>query len=384
MTKRLLYPNVWAEGGAAIDPDLDTTAPSFVANRYADLGWISEKPPEYWQNFLSQITDLKIQSLIISGIPEKDSSVTYGENALYKDSGKVYVILGGVPKEVMSINGAEYTSFVSGLNTLYNNHMSATNPHNDTVNTLVDKSYIKTDVDSFFGSASDPRTIVYHKNLTGASVHGETPAQVGTLSASAGGDFTGAVVLQKDAILSASPSKVLHLNSSTAVFELASGDVSIGIDSVGNCYVINSAGTWLIMDESDYTAFQIRWNNRFALPAPILDMHFEFSESDAYSVGNWTISGASNFTFSVNSGIRVDNNTISFTGFNVGIPTTVVIVGRDTNGTVVSAVKDWSTAIFNTMGSLLTNAGLSSAIYIERITCYPGYLTSYQKSMLVK
>lgn len=384
MTKRLLYPNVWAEGGTAIDPDLDTTAPSFVANRYANLGWVSEKPPEYWQNFLSQITDLKIQSLIISGIPEKDSSITYGENALYKDSGKVYVVIGGVPKEVMSVNGTEYTSFVGNLNTLYSNHISATNPHNDTVNTLVDKSYTKNDVDSFFGSPTDPRTIVYHKNLTGAVVHGETPAQVGTLPASAGGNFTGAVVLQSDAILSASPSKVLHLSGSTAVLELASGGVSIGIDNAGNCYVINSAGTWLIVNESTYSDFQIKWNNRFALPIPILDMRFEFSESDAYSVGNWTISGASDFTFSANGGIRVDNNSITFTGFNVTIPTTIVVVGRDSNGAVVSAVKDWSTAIFNSMSSLLTNSGLTSAVYIERITCYPGYLTSYQKSMLVK
>ena len=92
MTNRLKYPTPWASGGTAKDPDLDTTHPSYIADRYATVGWKSEKPPEEWQNFLSQISDDKIIERIVKGIVEFDSTVTYTEGAVYAKSGKWYKI----------------------------------------------------------------------------------------------------------------------------------------------------------------------------------------------------------------------------------------------------------------------------------------------------
>ena len=77
MTKRLQYPTYWASGGTATDPDLDTTAPSYEANRYKQNGWHAEKPPEFWQNFLSQITDEKIIARMVDGFQLFDSIFTY-------------------------------------------------------------------------------------------------------------------------------------------------------------------------------------------------------------------------------------------------------------------------------------------------------------------
>ena len=397
MTKRLSYPNVWAQDGTATDPDLDTTHPSYLANRYRDIGWKAEKPPEFWQNFLTQISDQKIVSLLFDGVAYWDASVAYQLSAICKYNNVVWIkVTNTSPATAPGATGSDWDSVVDGtasgfnsivanLNSKLSNHLAASNPHNDTVNTLTDKSYVKTDVDNFFGSATDPRTIVYHKNITGVAAHLETPAQVGTLPAS-GGTFSGPVVMSKSAILALSPTKLVRLNPTTAIFELTLGSTSIGIDGAGNCFVVNSEGTWPIMTEAMYDAFQKSWNNRFALPAPILDMNLKSSASDPMSVGTWTISGTSDFVFnSVGGGIKVNDNTLSFTDFQINVPVTLAIVARDASNNIISAIKDWSTAKFNNMSSLLTNAGLgSTAVYVERITCYPGYLTNYQKSMLVQ
>lgn len=381
MTKRLLYPNYWAEGGTATDPDTDTTHPSYVPNKYS-LGWISQKPPEEWQNFLSQISDEKIINMIIEGIPYVDASVTYGEGAIFKNAGKIYVIDGGTAKEVMDIGGASYASLVAGLNSKITTHLAADNPHQDTVNTLVDKSYNKTAVDNVFSSATDPRTIVYHKLQMGASAHGETPAQLGTLPV-AGGTFTGPVVMEKDVILNLSPSKIIHLNRSTAVLELASGTVSIGIDGAGNCFVINTAGTWPIMTEAMYSDSQERWNNRFALPLPVLDMNMSDSMNDASSVGVWTMTAQSTPVFSVKGGLKVSDNIVTFEGFHVSMACTIYLIGRDASGNRVFALRDAYSAQYTSMSTLLTNLGIANTAYVERIAVFER-LSAYQKTMLVR
>lgn len=385
MTRRLLYPNIWAEGGTATDPDLDTTAPSYEPDKYATKGWHSEKPPEEWQNFLTQITDQKVVQLILSGIPEKDASVTYQDGALYQDGGKIYVVVGGAGQEVISLKGAEFTSFVNGLTTTLNNHLAADNPHNDTVNTLVDKSYIKTDVDKFFGSATDPATIVYHKARTGGGVHGETPAQVGTIPAT-GGTFTGAVIMERDAIVNLSPSKLVHLNRSTAILEMASGAMSIGIASNGRCWFTDSSGTYEIMTEANYADFQIRWNNRFALPLPLLKANLNNSLSDGDSVGVWSIYSPGAPVFG--NGLQVDNNDVRLIFDSIVTGVTVYLRVTEAGGAVKNYVKDFSDWNFGSNTSQLNNIvnvafGGTNPRYISEYVVYPT-LSSYQKSMLVK
>lgn len=383
MTKRLLFPNIWAEGGTATDPDLDTTNPNFEADKYAKYGWKSQKPPEEWQNFLSQISDAKIVAMMFDGIPEKDASVTYPDGAVYKVSGTVNVVVGGVAKPIVEIKSAEFLAIVADLQKKITNHLAADNPHNDTVNTLVDKSYVKTDVDNFFGSATDPRTIVYHKARRGAAIHGETPAQVGTLPNS-GGTFTGPVVIEKNATVNISPSKLLHLNGSTGLFELASGTVSLGIDGAGNCWIVTTAGMFQVMTEANYNDFEISWNSKFALPVPFLKMDLSYSISDASSIGQWKVSTSGVPSFNSFGGINISSNILSFTGFDIQTPTTIYVVARNSANKNIYSVFDKPSASYTTLSSLLSDAGLTStAVYIQQIICYPT-LSAYQKSMLVK
>lgn len=380
MTQRLKFNFPWAQDGEVKDPDLDTTAPSFIADRYANLGWGVEKPPNEWQNFLSQVSDLKIISLLFSGIAEFDSSVTYQVGAVSSLDGVVRVYTPKGWEEILDLKKVDYLNNVSNLKSIYDGHLAATNPHKETVNTITDKTYSKTDIDNAFGSTTDPRTIAYHKLQTGR-VHQETPQQLGTLPTS-GGTFTGPVTFLGGMFLASN--KKVSMDGGTGRVEFRSGDLVLSIDALGNVVWSVGGEEFQVMTELNYSEFQIRWGNRFALPQPYLDMNMKTSINDAMSVRGWTISTSDAPVFHPKGGIKVDDNTITFEGFDVTCPTSIVMYGRDAGGNLITArsIKAPS-AGYTSMGTLLTNMGFTSAVWVERITCYPT-LTAYQQSMLVR
>ena len=375
MTKRLQYPNFWAESGTATDPDLDTTHPSYKVNRYETTGWHAEKPPEEWQNFLTQITDEKVISRIICGIDGYDASVTYPDGALYSNAGKIYKMVGGAAKEVLSPQRLIYENLVKDAKALYDAHLLADNPHQDTVDTLVDKSYIKEDVDKFFGSETDPKTIVYHKLRTGA-VHSETPAQVGTLPTS-GGAFTGDVTFIEEAVIQLTPSKYIHYNKATAVMEIVNGTYAMGVDAAGNGYITGSSGSVLIVTAGNLDLVTMRNNYKFALPACLFDMNIESSFCDAGSTGSWTISVQNTPVFEYGKGYALQStNTLS----GGDIPTEHTVVVRGFNGTdgVVTVTDSNAAATYLDLSDFVP----ASITHIKQVTIFPK-LTAFQKSTLV-
>lgn len=379
MTRRLLYPEYWASGGTATDPDLDTTAPSFVADRYEKQGWVSEKPPEQWQNFLSQITDEKAIGVMLDGLPSFDSSVTYQEGAMYRKSDKFYRIEGGVEKEVLSTVSSDYLALVATLKSLIDGHLAANNPHKDTVDTLTDGTYLKSYIDNKFGSATDPKTIVYHKARTGAGVHQVTAIQIGSLPADTGGTFTGDVIFLSEATIQLTPSKYVHYNQATAVFEIVNGTYSLGVDAAGNGYLIGSAGIAKIITEANMESIVIKYNNSFALPVPIIQMNIEQDISDAESIGVWTVETDSVPVFEVGKGY-VASNSMTLSGVASGIAHTLVVRGYTTKNEV--AVVDVSAAAtYATLASVIT-ASSKSFTNIKQIWIYPT-LSARQKTKLV-
>ena len=375
MTKRLQYPNFWAESGTATDPDLDTTHPSYEANRYETKGWHAEKPPEKWQNFLTQITDKKVISRIIGGIDGYDASVTYPDGALYSNAGKIYKMVGGAAKEVLSPQRLIYENLVKDAKALYDAHLLADNPHQDTVDTLVDKSYIKEDVDKFFGSETDPKTIVYHKLRTGA-VHSETPAQVGTLPTS-GGAFTGDVAFIEEAVIQLTPSKYIHYNKATAIMEIVNGTYAMGTDAAGNGYITGSSGSVLIVTAGNLDLVTMRNNYKFALPACLFDMNIESSFCDAGSTGSWAISVQNTPVFEYGKGYALQStNTLS----GGDIPTEHTVVVRGFNGTdgVVTVTDSNAAATYLDLSDFVP----ASITHIKQVTIFPK-LTAFQKSTLV-
>lgn len=379
MTQRLKFNFPWAQDGEVKDPDLDTTAPSFIENRYANLGWEAEKPPNEWQNFLSQISDLKIISLLFSGIAEFDSSVTYQVGAVSSLNGVVRIYTPTGWEEVMDLKRVDYLNDVSNLKSLYDNHLAATNPHKETVDTITDKTYSKTDIDNAFGSATDPRTIVYHKLQTGR-VHQETPQQIGTLPTS-GGKFSGPVSLLGG--MKFGTNITIQMNPGNGRIEMRAGNRILSIDALGNVlWSIVGGAEYPVMTELNYSEFQIRWGNRFALPLPYLDMNITKTLNDASSINGWTISTSAAPVFqAVDGGLRVDNNTVTFEGFQNAAPGTFVVYAMDGTGKKLRAIVDAPSGNYTSMDTLLTNLGLTNATYVSRITYYPR-LTAYNKSML--
>lgn len=379
MTQRLKFKFPWAQDGEVTDPDLDTTAPSFIANRYADIGWEVEKPPNEWQNFLSQISDLKIISLLFGGIAEFDSGVTYQVGAVSSLNGVVRVNTPTGWEEIMDLKQVDYLNDVSNLKSAYDNHLAATNPHQDTVDTITDKTYSKTTIDDDFGSPTDPRTIVYHKLQMGR-VHQETPEQLGTLPTS-GGKFTGPVSLLGG--MKFGTNITIQVNPGNGRIEMRAGNRILSIDALGNVlWGIVGGAEYPVMTELNYSEFQIRWGNRFALPLPYLDMNITKTLNDASSINGWTISTSAAPVFhAVDGGLRVDNNTVTFEGFRNAAIGTFVVYAMDSSGKKLRAIVDAPSGNYTSMDTLLTNLGLTNATYVSRITYYPR-LTAYNKSML--
>lgn len=380
MTKRLSYDASWASSGLATDPDLDTTHPSYEANRYEEKGWHSEKPPETWQNFLTQITDEKVIAKMVDGIQEFDASVTYAEGAIYRKTDKFYKIEGGAEQEILSANAAVYAQLVVAARTLLTDHLAADNPHNDTVNTLVDGSYIKTDVNLMFGSETDPRTIPYHKLQTGAATHGETAASVGTLPTS-GGTFTGDIIFLNEAIVQVSPSQALHYNKATALFELVNGTYALGVDSAGNGFLTGSGGSALILSEANLDALAIKYNNSFALPMPIVSMNLENALSDAKSVGNWIVDTASAPVFESGKGLKIDGNAVTLTNVKVGAAHTILVRGATSASGVAGYYDANASASYSTLAAIAALVG-PGFTHIKQVIIYP-LLSTRQKTMLV-
>lgn len=381
MTNRLTFQFPWAQDGEVADPDLDTTNPSYVANRYANMGWEAEKPPNEWQNFLTQISDLKIMSLLFSGVAEFDSSVTYQTGAVSVLNGVVQIKVASGWEQILDMKTVDYLNDVAALKLIYDNHMAAINPHQDTVETLTDKSRTKEYLDTAFGSPTNPQTIVYHK-LQQGRVHQETPKQVGTLPTS-GGTFTGPVSFL-DGMKFATDNTV-SMNGVTGRLELRSGNRILSIDALGNVlWRIVGGEDYPVMTSLNYDEFQIRWGNRFALPVPYLRMNLARSINDAYSVRGWRINTSEVPVFHTLGGLKVDNNTVTFSGFDVSCPTSIVMYGRDSSGNLISSRSIQApSAGYTSMDTLLTNMGFTSAAYVISIECYPT-LTAYQQSMLMR
>lgn len=377
---------VWAQDGVAIDPDLDTTAPSYVANKYQGIGWIVQKPPEQWQNFLQQITDLKLVEYLSNGLFTTDSSVVYKAGGIRMQGGVVYKMTSSTASTtVLSINKADFAKIVADMTTKINNHISTINAHKDTVDTIIGKTYLKGDVDNSFGSPTNAKTIVYHKLQKGPSVHGETPLSIGTVPA-AGGTFTGQVVLERALFPS---NGILDFNEATALVNLlnAAGGICIAVNGRG--FVQKGSAQSLIVSEAIEPGMTLKYNNEFALPLPYLKADFRNSLS-SIGIGNWTTQSASDPVFA-NGGLQISDNVISliFKGSATKITSVAICVS---DGVVETLIGDFDSWTPNPSGGMNSSTlmpaytalgGKGKVVQIKEYTVYPR-LTTYQKSMLVK
>lgn len=388
MTNRFKYSTFWASGGTAIDPDLDTTNPSYIPDKYETVGWGVQKPPEYWQNFLQQISDQKIMQLLASGVAEFDDSVLYTPNAITK-VGEVFYIntsssatsadpASGAPWfPILSIVGTEYTTFVVNLNSIIAGHLAADNPHQDTIVGI--GGYNKETVFTAVDSDTNPLNIKYHLKQEGI-VHSETVVQVGTLPTS-GGTFTGDVTFASKMALDAGAGTYAWLNQGTGRVDLVVGDYSLSIDSAGNSVFISPSGSSTILTEANFETIQIKLNGQFALPAKLYSINIKSDLNDARSIGLWTISTVNAPVFDKDVGLKFDNNAATLSGVSINANATIHIIAGDSSGVTAGTTEVNSGFTVGDVSALVARIG-SGLTNVSNIDIYPT-LSNYQKSMLV-
>ena len=218
----------------------------------------------------------------------------------------------------------------------------------------------------------------------GQAVHGETVAQIDTLSAVEGGAFSGPVIFEDNVIIQVSPSKVVHLNRATALLEMANGTVSLGIAANGVGYVVTTAGMFVVMSEANYDQLNIVQNSQFALPVPVWSMNLQQSLSDAEGRGNWVVNSEASPVFT-KFGLTLTDNPIHISYYQP-LAVTAHVVAYDIAGTKLVAILDYDSAISQgtTINNLLANDfNLPTAVYFKSMVFYP-QLTANQKSMLEK
>lgn len=398
MTQRFTYPDgVWASGGVATDPDTDTTHPSYVANRYATIGWKAEKPPNEWDNYLYQITDAKIIWLLQEGIPTYDSGVRYNIGSLTRVGEIVYKNISGLAivntppatsptswQKVLELDGATFTALLAALTKKLTDHLAADNPHNDTIEKLggVQKEYTFKALDD----DTDPQTIKYHTKQRG-KVHSETPKQLGTLPAATTtteNTFTGDVVFSR-IYFDAAKKAYTQLNQATARAEIGlSGTSVLAVDVGGRVYYRTGNVDYLVVTIANFDDIQIQVNNLFALPQPMGMVDVSSGSLSFIGINPVVLTTTSEPVFDAVKGITLAgsglnaNLALNFTN----VPTTAYIVGYNAKGLQTEFYNSVQSE-YSGLEAFLTNRTVSKFTHLKSITIYPT-LSAYQKSTLVK
>lgn len=377
---------IWAENGTATDPDLDTTHPIYQPGKYAK-GWIVEKEPHQWQNFLYQVSDLKNQIAASEQVAEWDASLTYSISAVTRKGDDLYVNVSGttltgkdpateagwslvIGVDADAVNTAEQT-----LNNKITTHLDADNPHNDNIHAI--GGYEKEEIDDFLGSSTDPRTIVYHENVTGKVAHAETPAQVGTLPVG-GGTFTGDVAF--DGGITIGPGSfqkdgpdLKMSNAGGSIIMEADGDSVYGEDATGNRSEITTV--------ANFQRQQRAVNNLFALPQSIIEVDFRAGSLSCMGIGRHTIDGGSKTPKMSDKGWEIEAG-FSITGLEFNIPRTDLIeyyAGDVFRRTLVESTVPLVGSL--DLKDIMTRIA-PDATHVQRIVVWPA-LNKYQKSTLL-
>lgn len=389
---RQSYLYTWAQTGTAVDPETDTTDPSYVPNMYG-RGWIAQKPPNQWQNYLSAGTDLKIKEIMLkngwtiweAGVRYQPGAVVRSGNILYQNvSGTVLVdvtpVEGPQWRGVLDTRQTDLQAKVNGWNTQYAQHLAASNPHLDSIAKAGGMSK-----GSFLTPLSDPndtRTIVYHTRLTGA-VHSETPAQAGTLPTS-GGIFTGTVTFLAPLRLRTDVSNAVGVSDATGMVDMNFVGIGLDINSNGQGYVRRGSVLDQIVSEARYDELNRLVSPRYALPEPYYRFTFAGSLSDMTAIGNWYLESATDVSVTYD-GADYKNNTILCVpaiGFSTNTAITTYFVGVNAAGAVVRRTFDTNMAMIGGFSNFLTAVEASGAVRVKQLYIFTR-LTPEQKLSLV-
>ena len=230
MTMRHSYRAYASSPSAQVtDPDLDATHPGGQggAGKYAK-GWVPEKEPHQWINFVFQQVDVNFEELLQQGFLIWDASVTYAKGGLTFFNGLTYHALSSNINQQPDTNPTIWDSGVANMseddwritaNQFTNDlsaHIAKKGPTQNAHNTTIAQAggYNKATIDGKFKASIDE--LSNHKKDF-QNPHNLTLAQVNCLPAASGGIFTGLVTMYQ-----------MQLMGSANYLAAASGIVSIG------------------------------------------------------------------------------------------------------------------------------------------------------------
>lgn len=374
---------LWASSPLAqvTDPDLDAHHPGGTGGegKYA-AGWIPEKEPHQWINFIYGAQDeILYQGMAVGGMP-RDPTINYKSGAISLDNEVWKTATKDTPapndwEEVAAGNSlASFTSWETSTANTLNAHKSIMGPTGNAHDTTIAQAggYDKQEAD--VKSTAINVGIEAHKSRTD-NPHNVSHTQVNCLPASLGGNFTGIVNFKKVLL---TPDSGLQ---ETEVFNNRNG---LGIKDVPWL----SASNEEVLTQKSYTRLRNKHEPKFALPPE--DIFIPLADYlTSPSSGAYTLEYARNSELpfidraGVNQVAPIDEPPFELMGLKLSTDYSLIFVGGlsgvgtlsyDLNGVVTTLTVDF---IENDLSFYIGKVGNAKNL---RIWLTP--LTEEQKAML--
>lgn len=279
---------VWASSTTSevTDPDLDVNHPGGQGGKQKyEKGWIVEKEPHQWANFIYNNVDVSLKELLEAGSLNWDNTVNYKKDSLVIYNEELYRAtepnLNKIPSSLVSWEvlpyqtAASLEAFLRTYQQALDNHKGQTgaaNPHNDTASKA--GTYTTTETNAEIKVVQDD----LDNHEAQANPHNLNAANVGCLNKVTGGHFTGTVVYGAG---------------------IKFGTEGVGIDNDGifntkdSLSIVNNApyqktSKQEILTDKSYNRINMKHNFKFALPA--VDVLIALTGSlSSLSEGNYTL-----------------------------------------------------------------------------------------------
>ena len=295
MTTRPRLDSLWASKDISqiADPDLDSNHPSGEGGvgKYIK-GWISEREPHQWANYLYRRYDDVALEYAERGFSLYRAELKYSKGSIvWASNGKNYVALKDTSADptvsadwgltLVSLGEAQVRQQMATMEALLASHrLRKDNPHGVSLNQL--NVYSKLEIDAMGIAFAD--ALAGH-TASQANPHAITHTQLGTLTVQAGGAFTGKISFTQPAWFGASrvvasQEDRLQFGAFGKAMSLTTEDAMYGEYSKTPTMYICHSGNW--------HKVRMRAEREFAVPMPDITIPLVNNLSTP-SVGNYLI-----------------------------------------------------------------------------------------------
>lgn len=392
MTMRPSY-RVYASGpsAAVTDPDLDASHPGGQggAGKYAK-GWVPEKEPHQWINYIFQQCDINFEELLQQGFLTWDASVTYALGGLTYFNGSTYRAKSSninKPPEtnpdiwesgIANMSEATWRTQAQQFTTGLNAHIARKGPTDNAHNTTIAQAggYDKATIDALFKA---PRDGLNAHLSDFNNPHNVTLTQVNCLPAATGGTFTGLVTMYQMQLIDATE----YLSAVGGVITIGHASGRIGIkDSLPKNIVTGEE----YVSQASYARIRSKYEIDFSTREPEFEIPLQGYLSSP-SQGSYMLefSRPSTLNYTDRAGVvrtaAVDEPAFTERGLLLTTDTVLMIRTLWSGNATAQLYRDnipelWDLVLADS--NLITITGTTGSVSNLRI--WQGVLTDYEKS----